>query len=49
MGKKRYSPNDQRANCMNPNNSTYWASVDNRANQLNPNNKEFKDDSEKDE
>jgi len=42
MGKNR-SPNDDRSNSMNPNNSAYNASMDNRANQLNPNNDENKE------
>lgn len=36
------SPNDQRSNSMNPNNSAYHASQGNRTNQLNPNNPEYK-------
>ncbi len=32
------SPNDQRSDAMNPNNSEYSATMDNRSNQLNPNN-----------
>lgn len=32
------SPNDQRANVMNPNNPAYQAAGDNRSNQMNPNN-----------
>ncbi len=41
MGKNQ-SPNDQRSNIMNPNNSAYQDSNDNRSNQLNPNNPEYK-------
>lgn len=43
MGRKSYSPNDQRSNSLNPNNPAYQAAQDNRSNQLNPNNEEFKD------
>lgn len=32
------SPNDNRSDAMNPNNSSYKASIDNRSTQLNPNN-----------
>ena len=32
------SPNDQRSDVLNPNNSAYHAATDNRSNQLNPNN-----------
>jgi hypothetical protein len=32
------SHNDQRANSLNPNNSSHRAANDNRSNQLNPNN-----------
>ncbi|NLJ46497.1 MAG: hypothetical protein GX430_08045 [Treponema sp.] len=39
---KHQTPNDQRANSMNPNNSAHKAGVDNRANQMNPNNREYK-------
>jgi len=47
MGKS-HSPNDQRSNSMNPNNSAYRDSNDNRSNQLNPNNPEYKGESEED-
>ena len=46
MTKKHYTPEEMRANSMNPNNSAYWDSVDNRSNQLNPNNEKFKEDKE---
>lgn len=48
MGKNSYTPEEMRANSMNPNNPAYSASEDNRANQLNPNNEEYKGDSEND-
>lgn len=38
MSKKTPSPNDQRANTLNPNNPAHRAAQNNRANQLNPNN-----------
>ena len=49
MGRKgkSYTPNEMRANAMNPNNAAYEASVDNRSNQLNPNHPEYKDDKDK--
>lgn len=37
MSKKTPSPNDQRSNVKNPNNTAHKANQDNRANQLNPN------------
>ena len=36
------SPNDQRSNALNPNNSAYQSALDNRSNQLNPNNSAFR-------
>ena len=47
MGKNK-SPNDQRSNSINPNNSDFRDSNDNRSNQLNPNNPEYKGQSEED-
>ena len=47
MGKNQ-SPNDQRSNSMNPNNSAYQDSIDNRSDQLNPNNPEYRGESEDD-
>ena len=47
MGKNE-SPNDQRSNSMNPNNSAYRDSNDNRSNQLNQNNPEYRGESEED-
>ena len=32
------SANDDRSDCMNPNNDAYHDSLDNHSNQLNPNN-----------
>ena len=43
-GRGGRSPNDDRSDSMNPNNSSYQASVDNRSDQLNPNNPEYKGD-----
>lgn len=37
MSKHRPTPNDQRANALNPNNPAHRASQDNRSRQLNPN------------
>ena len=36
------TPNNQRSNVMNPNNSAYQAAMSNRSNQLNPNNPAYR-------
>ncbi len=48
MGKDR-TPNDDRSDSMNPNNSAYQDAQDNHADQLNPNNEEYKGDDEEKE
>ena len=35
------SPNDQRSDALNPNNSAHSAAADNRSNQMNPNNSAY--------
>ena len=38
------TPNDDRSDSMNPNNSTYQDEMDNQSNQQNPNNEHYNDD-----
>ena len=43
MKKDERTPNDQRSDVKNPNNSDHKQDKDNRSNQLNPNHQESKD------
>nr|MDO8111627.1 hypothetical protein [Candidatus Sigynarchaeota archaeon] len=46
MSHHSHSPNDDRSNSMNPNNSAYQAANDNHSDQLNPNNERFQGDND---
>lgn len=48
-GKGGRSPNDQRADALNPNNPEHADAQDNRADQLNPNNEAYRSSRDKNE